>query len=369
MERSQSRVAVTCQACGKVEHVIPHRAARYICCSRPCRSVWLRDHPYKPGVHVTCEQCGKVLRVQPNLGDKRRFCDRTCSDRAKEKKTTVRCTECGKIEAVHLGRAKEYRFCSRTCSATWRKRERPGLKKKYPAKRWNQAITCLHCGETKTVETTTADRKYCSEDCKNAAHKRRMRGKGNSHWDGGTTDTGNRVRGTSEYKAWRKAVFERDGYACTICGAAQGNNLHAHHVKPVATHPEFVFEVSNGATLCVECHKDVHRGPGRVRERSRLGEYLESVGWEIGMLPKPPVKKRRGPPGPRTCEHCGSIYAPSPNNSNQRFCKAKCWEAANPKQIINCERCSKRVIVFGAGVRQCRACRRTTNLTDISPPS
>lgn len=66
------------------------------------------------------------------------------------------------------------------------------------------------------------------------------------------------ARFSGEYKRWRFDVFSRDRFACRHCGDARGGNLHAHHIKPFATHPELRFEVSNGLTLCEPCHKAVH---------------------------------------------------------------------------------------------------------------
>lgn len=58
-------------------------------------------------------------------------------------------------------------------------------------------------------------------------------------------------------KSWRKSVFMRDFYTCQSCGVKAGK-LEAHHIKPWATHPEFRYDVSNGITLCYECHNEVH---------------------------------------------------------------------------------------------------------------
>lgn len=65
-------------------------------------------------------------------------------------------------------------------------------------------------------------------------------------------------RHSTKYKAWRLAVYRRDDYTCCRCGA-RGVRLNAHHIKGYAHYPELRYEVSNGITLCEECHKKEHR--------------------------------------------------------------------------------------------------------------
>ncbi|MBT9146231.1 MAG: hypothetical protein DDT42_02113 [candidate division WS2 bacterium] len=64
-------------------------------------------------------------------------------------------------------------------------------------------------------------------------------------------------RNSQEYIDWRIAVFTRDELTCQHCGQ-QGGELSAHHIKPWATHPAHRYEVSNGQTLCLVCHRKLH---------------------------------------------------------------------------------------------------------------
>lgn len=83
---------------------------------------------------------------------------------------------------------------------------------------------------------------------------------GENHWNwkGGISDENHRVRESAKYKQWRKDVFIRDGYTCQHCGAV-GGMLNAHHIKPFSVFPELRFDVSNGITLCKQCHIELHR--------------------------------------------------------------------------------------------------------------
>jgi hypothetical protein len=84
-------------------------------------------------------------------------------------------------------------------------------------------------------------------------------GKNHHNWKGGITPINKRIRKSIEYKQWVRTVFERDNYTCQIC-SKHGVKLNAHHIKPFAKHPELRLEISNGETLCEECHKKEHSG-------------------------------------------------------------------------------------------------------------
>lgn len=84
---------------------------------------------------------------------------------------------------------------------------------------------------------------------------------GSKHWNwkGGVTPINHLRRNSTEYKLWRKAVFERDNYTCIWCGAKNGNGkrviLNADHIKPWVHFPELRFAIDNGRTLCRPCHE------------------------------------------------------------------------------------------------------------------
>lgn len=78
-------------------------------------------------------------------------------------------------------------------------------------------------------------------------------------WRGGAIDDNAVQRRSTEYRDWRDAVYERDNYTCQICGQ-RGGTLNAHHIKHFANHPKLRTTVENGITLCIRCHRSVHRG-------------------------------------------------------------------------------------------------------------
>lgn len=93
-----------------------------------------------------------------------------------------------------------------------------------------------------------------------------LKGELNPNWKGGISALADLIRVCSEYKAWRQQVYKRDGYKCINC---QSNKiLEADHIYPFclllkdgdiktledAKVYQPLWNVSNGRTLCHECH-------------------------------------------------------------------------------------------------------------------
>lgn len=76
------------------------------------------------------------------------------------------------------------------------------------------------------------------------------------HWKGGITPIYNQIRNSLTSKQWRKLVFERDNYICSECNQ-YGHELRAHHIRQFSKHPNLRFNITNGITLCKECHDKI----------------------------------------------------------------------------------------------------------------
>ena len=125
---------------------------------------------------------------------------------------------------------------------------------------WTTQLNILRTGWKHTLETK---RKMSESKKGNKTHL----------WKGGITPIRDKIRTSLEYKLWRKAVFERDNYTCVWCGK-RGGTLNSDHIIRFADILEklkfeqgidnlyekainygLLWDVNNGRTLCLECHK------------------------------------------------------------------------------------------------------------------
>jgi len=97
----------------------------------------------------------------------------------------------------------------------------------------------------------------------------------NYMWKGGISKIDKLCRGLTEYKQWRSDVFTRDNWICRTCGVTNCY-ITAHHIKSFskiikenniidisqARECKELWNISNGVTLCEECHAltDNYRG-------------------------------------------------------------------------------------------------------------
>lgn len=146
-------------------------------------------------VIVSCKICNKKIKCRPNK--KKTYCSYKCLGKSK-RKSKNKCKDCGKV---------------------------------LPRK---ESVRCQEC-----------DGKFRS-------------GNKSPSWKGGISPVNTRIRQSQKFKKWRKAVFERDDYTCLICGD-RGGELHPHHIYEFSKYLELRFDIENGATLCVYCHKEIHK--------------------------------------------------------------------------------------------------------------
>ena len=80
-------------------------------------------------------------------------------------------------------------------------------------------------------------------------------------WKGGITLTIKNIRNCDYYKKWRILVIERDNHTCQKC-KLNGMRLEVHHIIAVYERLDLICDLSNGITLCKECHNKFHKEYG-----------------------------------------------------------------------------------------------------------
>ncbi len=277
-------------------------------------------------IEKKCKKCNKAFMVYPSNKDKK-FCSKKCyhsypRKRGKESKKfcqiKVSCNVCSKTFYKHPSAIKRTNnnLCSKECQIEFLiKKRKEGVKQLYITKK------CKICGEK--VKRTKAEFKnrpaknyYCSSEC---YHEKLKQGRGgftkftkkckNCNKDFWITSRNKRtVKYCSEkcrkegfpkkeehnnfkkeldrsYRArhrlyyentvWRNSVFKRDDYTCQVCNK-KGFKIQAHHIENYSSNKEKRFDINNGVTLCIDCHKKFHKTYGVANNnKEQLEEFIK----------------------------------------------------------------------------------------------
>jgi endogenous inhibitor of DNA gyrase (YacG/DUF329 family) len=245
--RQRSRkVSCTCEVCGKTEMRSPsHVHHRY--CSLECKGIASRLPLNR------CETCLKDFQPESS---RQRFCSNECSSASRRISSDRTCPVCNKTFHRRGGRVPNYcsvecmaigyttrhieekpcaycgnvflptdirsNFCSKSCLAKAGKIHKVKL----------ITMTCAYCGKTEPRKTGEK-RKYCSDECKKNAKRKR----------------------NTLYKftySQKTTIKTRDGFRCILCGS--DFKLEVDHLLAIALGG--LNTIENGRTLCRDCHKE-----------------------------------------------------------------------------------------------------------------
>ena len=192
----------------------------------------------------------------------------------RKKIVSVVCFYCGKEFKTSLFQKinNKHNFCSTKC----KKEYKPGCISLVKTK-------CCVCNKEFSVRKDVVYRgfgKHCSRKCMGETYKKERSGSGSTNWKGGITDEIKLIKNSRKYKDWIISVFQRDGFRCAKCGKVKPK-LNAHHLirfKKLIDNLKEIFgkdniyesamkysplwEINNGETLCVDCHKKEHKQHG-----------------------------------------------------------------------------------------------------------
>ena len=179
------------------------------------------------------------------------------------------------------------------------------LGRKHPnRKHYAKGITkinkvCVTCKQSFETDCFMPNKTYCSQTCyhKTSSHittlgmkgsekqKQVMRertGEKHYNWKGGVTKIGNSCRTMPEYIKWRSTCFIRDNFTCQECEAT--GYVTVHHIKSFARlitennikvrkearDCKDMWDITNGVTLCEECHSKTDNYKGRNIGKRKL---------------------------------------------------------------------------------------------------
>lgn len=116
----------------------------------------------------------------------------------------------------------------------------------------------------------------------------RFRGSGGSNWKGGMTPLINLIRHCFKYRQWRCDIFQRDDYTCQKC-EKRGGELNVHHKDKTFTEIFYInkirslddafkceefWNINNGETLCVSCHRKTETWGPISKEKKSLWQKV-----------------------------------------------------------------------------------------------
>lgn len=116
-----------------------------------------------------------------------------------------------------------------------------------------------------------------SKEIKEKIASRTPNGSNSRLWRGGITPLTKAIRMGFEYRQWRSDIFTRDNFTCVLCNK-KGGYLEADHypkgfaeifyeykIKTLeeAIECEEFWNINNGRTLCLDCHKKTDNYAGK----------------------------------------------------------------------------------------------------------
>jgi hypothetical protein len=184
-----------------------------------------------------CEHCHNAFHP---YAKEQKYCSHACYNpyrsAHRKKRFDLTCDICGKTYQVLEYRKETSHYCSREC---WSKRHPP------------DEFACKVCRIT--FVTWHRDSQFCSKQC---ADRYKIGKRGGNYIDGKSLER-DRARLSRQLLEWRKAVYLKDDFTCQICHK-KGVIINAHHLQSWTDYPELRFDVSNGITLCIDCHGKLH---------------------------------------------------------------------------------------------------------------
>ena len=168
---------------------------------------------------------------------------------------TKNCLYCGKSYCTYN---KTQKYCSKDCYFELRQAAMVKVCS-YCGKEYVGRASQKYCDLFCWAEYIGGDGSFTKDPKINTIKSRKMRGENNPAWKGGIVSGNRKLYLSREFKQWSYSVKERDNFRCQISGEL-GGRLVSHHILSFALYEEYRFDVDNGITLSVSCHRRLEAG-------------------------------------------------------------------------------------------------------------
>lgn len=234
-----NKIKFNCEFCGNetTQFKAWYKRSTHHTCSRDCADA-LKTKLIKTCICVVCKK-------EYNVGKGKRTtktCSKQCRKIYASDRVNIVCKCCGTTFSVNKARKDTAAFCSYDCMY------------KYKSAINSFETQCTNCGKSllrkngskRTSSGTDIKLFFCNKNCKDAY----LKGKNHPNYKPDA-----RKRGDWKLYRWGYEVKKRD-MCCIECGVKE--KLQAHHILSRNTHPDKKYDLTNGVTLCLECHSTKH---------------------------------------------------------------------------------------------------------------
>jgi len=216
----------TCQNCGKEYQT--KRVDKTTCCSRECGFEWLAK---QARIEKECVSCGRIFEDIQSGAD-------YCSDECKERGIERTCAVC---DSKFYGHPLSI-YCSRDCELEI---GRSKYQEYMTEKVGERAYVCKECGKGFIAPYGDKRREFCSLKCSRLNYLKSPAGRETSARQQ-QKRRGQKYDNGPTHAIDRRAVFDRDGWRCGICGRPVNSSLKFPH--PDSPSLDHIIPLAEGGT-------------------------------------------------------------------------------------------------------------------------
>lgn len=174
-----------------------------------------------------------------------------------------KCRKCGEIKPLdEFVKNKNCKDGHENTCKECRKKRKKETDKLYYIEKIQITKKCDCCGKDYKASRNNQSRNLCKSCSQkgenNSMYDKHLSKENHWNWNPNLTDKEREDnRDFLEYEEWRTQVYQKDNYTCQCCGEHSGK-LNAHHKDGYNWCVERRTDITNGATLCEDCHKEFH---------------------------------------------------------------------------------------------------------------